>query len=73
VDLVLCLDIDPFLYLYNTYHEDRHEGSLSNEAMNEHCAVYYVLNEAAKQKLINLLFMKIYWIMNGYWCLHVWD
>lgn len=40
----LCLYIDPFLY--NTYHEDRHEGSLSNEAMNEHCAVYYVLNEA---------------------------
>ena len=47
--LVLCLDIDPFLYLYNTYHEDHHEGILSNEAMNEHCAVYYVLNEAVNE------------------------
>lgn len=61
LSLVLALDTAPSLYPYNTYHDDRHEDNLSNGAMNEHCAVYYVLNEAMRGREKKKKLMKINW------------
>lgn len=46
--LVLDRDIAPVLDPYSTNHDDLRVSSLSNGAMNEHCAVYCVSNEAVK-------------------------
>lgn len=51
--------------LYNTYHDDdRLVGILANGAMNEHYAVYCVLNEAVlKLNLLKLLLRNYYKLM----------